>query len=639
MADIVVLSDYPAFDDAKRNMTDNMGRYTWHLLHCSNATRYDIAVEFIYDTYQDMNYGRSKLASIEAKHKPKVIIAMGQRAMNDLGIDGKISKIRGSVFELERKRGVMHVIPTYSQRDLKKPDRMYTEDSLEKGVYALHDFQKAVTILKNGWRKPPENFNLNPTVEDVEKFVDDAIKYQWLLGTDIEATGLNIELAQIVVLGFAWSESDAIVIPFLKYGGEEYWSRKDWNRVLSALTRLFANGNFMFQNGVGYDVPLLLKRGWKFPLKSFKMDTMVKHHAINPESPHNIGFISSIYGKQPYWKEVMKDFWGEKILIADQEEMKLYNARDCVALHQINNGMQDYIEELIENEPIFKDTNAIIEKSMSEARAVIRMETSGILLDKSRFREWIKYLKEEIDKLEAEIRTDHKLPGAFSLTSSDHKRFWLYNEKTMSLNKEKLEKEMSFYEAEGFNYQYECSHCQRKKVKKFYPSLEEVPKSLIIKCTGKDGCNRERRHALTDKAPSKLKQKDKDTNVYRKLLGDYELSQMEPLYQLKNYKPLKSQKTNKSLLDKGAIVRYQIHINDRLDEIAGLRRRRPVHDEEEQNLKSLMDSLEQLKKYIKLKTLQSNFTNFKTRADGKVYPNFMVTGTATGRLSCKDPNL
>ena len=154
-------------------------------------------------------------------------------------------------------------------------------------------------VIKKGWVFPKENFILEPTVEQVEQFTEDAIKNDWLLGCDLEGTGLDVQIVDVVMHGFAWSENDAIVIPELKEGRHDYWSRADWPRVQRCLNKIYSKCKLMFQNGVGYDVPLLRNRGWNLPLEQFTDDTMILHHSLHPESPHNIGFISSIYGKQP----------------------------------------------------------------------------------------------------------------------------------------------------------------------------------------------------------------------------------------------------------------------------------------------------------------------------------------------------
>lgn len=643
MADFLVVCDFPAFGDPEQALKDNMGRYVWYLLKMARAPESDLAVEFLYHSKQEMYAGRSRWRDIEARHKPKVVLCMGQLVFNELELEGKVGKCRGSVYTINRRRGPMYVVPTFSYREMKKPLAMYAEEPIEKGIYALHDITRAVSVYRDGWNVPEERFNLDPTVDEVEQFVEQAIEHQWLLGSDIEATGLNIEHAEIVVLGFAWNESDAICIPFKTQHGKDYYNRRDWIRVEKAIRRLFKYGKFMYQNGVGYDIPLLIQRGWKQDLNNFVMDTMVMHHTLSPESPHNIGFISSIYGKQPYWKDVFKLYLGQDIFIhpdipgqkedSTQQGMRLYNARDCVALHQIRNGMQLQMNALIEEDPIFAQLPEVLDKSMREARAVVVMEQSGLLLDKKRLGEWVRYLENEINTLESEIRDTYSLPQAFSLTSPLHKRFWIYGESIPKLNAEKLEEAMAQYDNKSYNHQYGCAKCGRKKVQKFLEG-SEVPTSLSLNCPT---CKRERRFTQTGKEPTLLKMKDRGTNKYKQLRADIELAKLEPLYKLKGYKPLTTD-SEASALDKEAMVRYQIQIGQRLTTIANLRRRSEKHDLEEVELIKLHKTIDLIKKYNKFKKLQDSFVTFATRRDGRVYPHFMITGTSTGRLSCKAPN-
>lgn len=644
MGKFLVLADFPNFDDPERNMRCGAGRYIWHLLKCAGAPPDEIAIEFLYNSKRDMKAGYNRFSSIIGKHKPKVVVALGQTVFNEFNLGDKVMQSRGSVYPVKKSWGDMYVVPTYGFRELQHPHKMYAEEPMKKGVYTLGDIRRARIAYENGWEIPEERFNLTPSLEDVTKFVDDAIKNQWLLGTDIEATGLNIEHAEIVVLGFAWSESDCIVIPFKKEGGADYWSRREWNIVSAELKRLMKHGKFMFQNGVGYDVPLLRARGWPFKVESMVCDTMVWDHCLNSEYSHNIGDISSRYGKQQYWKSVMDDFWGTKIYTADQLLMRKYNARDCVALHQIKNGIENHIDELVAGEPLFKDTRKILEKSMKEAQACVYMEESGMTLDRPRYRKWVKFLNESLEEVETELREINGLPDRFSFTSSDHKRWWIYHEKIGKLDAEKLKLELDSYELVPYNYQYECVKCGRKKVQKFYPDVDEIPNSITGKCpTCKS--RREDKFVRTKKEPSLLKLKNKDTNKYRELLGNYELANMKLLFKLKGYRPLQTA-SGKSALDKDAIVRYQIAVHRRLEEISKSSRRdvgkwKEKYDEEEKNLKHLVRTLDLLKKYTKFKKLQDAFTSTlldKLRSNGKIHPHFMVTGTATGRLSCKSPN-
>lgn len=628
MAKFLILVDRPAIGDREKQLKDGNGRYVWHLLFGASAPMRDLAIEFLID---DNGYNRWR--SIEAKHKPTVIIAMGQVASDQFDIEGKVQKTRGSVYR--KKRGIHEyfVVPTFHPQELKKPYNMFMDVSLEKGFYTAGDILKAVRVYREGWPKGGENFLVNPTLDDVRNFVESALTNNWLLGCDLEATGLNIEHVDIVVHGFAWSEQDAIVIPETKLHGERYWTKEDWSEVVKLLNKVYTHGHLMYQNGVGYDIPLLRARGWEVNLEAYVDETMILHHTINPELPHNIGFISSIYGRQPYWKDSFLSR-KEHIFETDQEEMKIYNARDCVALHQIKNAMDDHIQELVEKDKIWGNLPYIYQQGMKVARVVIEMQSNGILLDKTKVGDWHKYVTEKYEEANKTLCSLKDLPTAFKLTSGDHLRYLLYGEIPPSWGT-KYSEELKYYEFPAFNYQFECTICERKVTKKFY-DFEDIPSQRILKCPK---CKTTRLCKRTEKERTNVKARDKNSKKYIELMKIKELLELKPLYRLYAYKPPKTKIGNASAVDKGALVRYLIGIDSRLSQLASMKRRHVKHDEEEIALRATRVYIIALQEWLKITTLRGSFWEFPTWLDGRVRPSFLVTGTATGRFSCKKPNL
>ncbi len=628
MADFIVLIDKPALGDPTKALKDGNGRYVWHLLYSSGLNMRNVAVEFLLDSN-----GNSRWRSIEAKHRPKVILAMGQVATDQFDIDGKVQKTRGSVYRKKRGKTEYFVVPTFHPQELKKPYNMFMDVSLEKGFYTAGDIRKARRVLEEGWPQEKENFIIDPTIEDVRNFVDKALNENLLLGCDLEATGLNIEHAQIVVHGFAWSESEAIVIPETKLHGERYWSTEEWHEVSDLLNQVYSSGRLMYQNGVGYDLPLLRARGWNVNLEAYVEETMILHHTLNPELPHNIGFISSIYGRQPYWKSSFLTR-KETIFETDQEEMKIYNARDCVALHQIRNAMWVHLEELIEKDSRWSNLPEIYQKGMSAARVVIEMQSTGITLDHAKVTAWRKYITENLEEAEAKLKSLKDLPEVFKLSSGDHLRYLLYHEIPPSWG-DKYKEELKYYDSEAYNYQYECTICGRKVTKKFY-DFERVQLQRIMKCPK---CRTTQLCKRTDKERTNVKARDKTSKKYLGLMEIKQLKEIEPLYKLQTYRPPRTKKGDASAVDKGALVRYLIGIDTRLSQIDSMKRKHAKHIEETKNLRETRDYIIALQEWIKMTTLQKSFWNFPTWQDGKVRPSFLVTGTATGRWSCKSPNL
>lgn len=632
MADFLIISDYPGIADNKRSLNDNVGRMFWHLLYSQGFPSADTAVEFMYDSAFDIRRGNNRWRTIEAKHKPKVIMALGQEVCRVIGLEGKLFDIRGSVIKLDRRNRDTWVIPTFNPRDLKKPIRMFAEEKLDKAYFTGGDIKRAVRTYYEGWETPAEEFILEPSIEDVRYFVADRIKNKKVpLGCDLEATGLSIEHSDIVCMGFAWSESDAFVIPLLTEGGREYWKQEEKREITRLINSLFANCQFIFQNGVGYDVPLLRARGWRFPLTSFVEDTMIQHHVLSPELPHRIGFISSQYGKQPFWKDA---FLIKKVKITemDQIEMRRYNARDCVALHQIRNGMDTDMAERMED-PIHSRLREVYIQEMAVARVIIKMFEAGIALDKTKLRAWQKKINYEVQEKEARVRSLAELPASFNFGSSDQMRLLLYGERPAYL--EGVVEDLAKYTERCHNYQYTCLKCGRKVTKKFYET-EKIPTRRLARCPA---CKKEMEVSRSEKPPTPVKGLSKDTNKYRDLIEKEDLANVEPLFKLANYVPPTGKDSDASSIDKGAITRYIVSIDKRLDALKGMRRRTAKHDEEEIGLTGTRRFLIAFAEYGTVKKLRESFYEFKTWMDGKVRPNYLITGTATGRFSCKSPNL
>lgn len=149
-------------------------------------------------------------------------------------------------------------------------------------------------------RRPKRQVWIEPSLEDIERFYHDHIRGCGVLSTDIETAG-----GYITEIGFAPSAELAIVIPFRdkRSATGNYWpdpitERKVWcivQRILGDRTIPKA-----FQNGL-YDIAFLL-RAYGIPTFGAAHDTMLLHHALQPESLKGLGFLGSLYTDEGPWK-------------------------------------------------------------------------------------------------------------------------------------------------------------------------------------------------------------------------------------------------------------------------------------------------------------------------------------------------
>jgi len=119
------------------------------------------------------------------------------------------------------------------------------------------------------------------------------------ISIDIETAG-----DQITCIAFAWTADRAVTIPFVdnRQQGGSYWStlaeeRIAWDTVRHLCAYPVSK---IFQNGL-YDMHFLW-RSYGIPVKGVVEDTMLMHHALQPESPKGLGFLGSVYTNEASWK-------------------------------------------------------------------------------------------------------------------------------------------------------------------------------------------------------------------------------------------------------------------------------------------------------------------------------------------------
>ena len=153
-------------------------------------------------------------------------------------------------------------------------------------------------------RRPNCEIWIEPSIEDIERFISSHITTDDLLSVDIETSG-----TRITCIGFAPRSDLALVIPFddsrTKTGS--YWDTEEAERrCWEIVRRVLENANIhkLFQNGV-YDIGFLA-RSYGILVKGATEDTMLAHHAIQPESLKGLGYLGSIYTDHGSWKHMRK---------------------------------------------------------------------------------------------------------------------------------------------------------------------------------------------------------------------------------------------------------------------------------------------------------------------------------------------
>jgi uracil-DNA glycosylase len=151
-------------------------------------------------------------------------------------------------------------------------------------------------------RRPNRQIWIEPTLEDIYEFRERYIRRASILSVDIETAG-----NQITCIGFAPSREIAIVIPFFdrRKSSRSYWGDSSCELSAWSIVReILADPRppKLFQNGM-YDIAFLW-RAYGIKVLGAEEDTMLLHHALQPEALKGLGFLGSLYTDEGAWKQM-----------------------------------------------------------------------------------------------------------------------------------------------------------------------------------------------------------------------------------------------------------------------------------------------------------------------------------------------
>lgn len=133
----------------------------------------------------------------------------------------------------------------------------------------------------------------------------------------------------VACIGLYNGISPAICIPFVYGDGVPVWSDEEEAAIRCALSRVMSGKSRKVAQNASFDVIHLAREN--IVVKNLWMDTLTAHHCLFPELPHSLPFLSSIYTREPYYKDEGKH-WHPSM---DNEQLWRYNIKDVLVTHEI----------------------------------------------------------------------------------------------------------------------------------------------------------------------------------------------------------------------------------------------------------------------------------------------------------------
>lgn len=227
---------------------------------------------------------------------PNIVICLGNTASWALLGRGTISKYRGTTELSTHTATGYKVLCTYH------PAYILRGAWADRPTVILDLMKAARESEFPEIRRPHREIWIEPTIEDLYAFRERYIRRGTRISVDIETAG-----NQITCLGLSVGSAVAIVIPFYDSRKKSrcFWTSESLEQQAWAFIQgVLQDGAIpkLFQNGL-YDIAFLW-RAYGIKVIGAEHDTMLLHHALQPEALKGLGFLGSIYTDESAWKQM-----------------------------------------------------------------------------------------------------------------------------------------------------------------------------------------------------------------------------------------------------------------------------------------------------------------------------------------------
>jgi len=347
-AKIVIVSECPTEDDVRNHKayTGSAGRELDKVLKEAGIDSFSCWKTFACKYYVPPNIGDAKIPfKVRAEQEginlqteyndlqveiagiqPNVIICLGSTALYAITGKSPLTDYRGSILTGYGKK----VVATYHPKDF----------IFAKGGESTAYWQRQIMLvdLKRAKEEsltsqlilPSRMLRVARSSADVYEFFR---KYK-----DHKNPAVDIEALECIpsCIGFAFTPYEGMTIPLWNVKGLSTIPDSDmammWIYVAEALVKYDIIGqNFK------YDQDKINRLG--FIIKHLFSDTMLKAFAINPELPKSLAFNTSIYTREPFYKN-------EGMYEGSVEDLFLGCARDSCVTKEVDLAMDSDLDEL-----------------------------------------------------------------------------------------------------------------------------------------------------------------------------------------------------------------------------------------------------------------------------------------------------
>lgn len=368
--------------------------------------------------HPEVKVSLAELRSTIQQLKPRMIVTFGD-------IPLQVLKPGSSNLDDERGAPYLQAVTNGPCLSTYHPRQIFVRYKFQSLV--VHDIKKGARLAQVGWNPPEFNINFLPTFSECIQMLDKFIEHKPYLSVDFEC----LEDFTLTCVGIAYAQDKAIVIPFFKEKRQPYFSVHEEREIWKRLRVVLSSCKLVGHNAVHFDHYLSASK-YKV-LSNFVDDTMFAHWECYAEMPKSLGFISSLYTTNPYWKGALKEARSGKVPYWKEYE---YCGRDVIVCLQCAFAISKELKEL---SPKVREHYRF---NIATSRAFQYMSLRGARMDQELYGKRVLELEHEarelIAKFEIESGKPHQDIFEEKLSASEKRKFsvrspmkmknWLYKE-------------------------------------------------------------------------------------------------------------------------------------------------------------------------------------------------------------------
>jgi uracil-DNA glycosylase family 4 len=305
--------------------------------------------------------------------KPNVVVAVGGVALHALCRRKGITNWRGSIIESTLIPG-LKVIPIIHPASALR--NYIFQHYVVNDLLRVRDESQTPDLPKLTY-----NIHIGRTVSEITKYLERCVA-AGMVGFDIEVIDGELDCLAIAI-----SATEAMCIPFMQ-GSNEFWSIEDEVTVLQLVGSLLENvAVAKVMQYANFDSYFMFEH-YGITTKNIE-DTMIAQAILTPDFDKGLDFITSIYTKQPYYKQEGKQWLRNQL--GTQEVFWNYNALDSLMC------MDAFPKQLKDLESLGCKQTYLNQRKLIEP--LMYMQAHGIMFDREAIAKESERVAIEIEEL------------------------------------------------------------------------------------------------------------------------------------------------------------------------------------------------------------------------------------------------